>query len=69
MENLVTTFILAFVLCLLAVAGLGIGWILKGKVLKKNCGKPVDSEGECGKNQKCDLCGKEEPEDKRDDDL
>ncbi len=65
MSNLLTTFFLTFGLLLLAVTGLGIGWILKGKVLKKNCGKPVDTNGECGKDQKCELCAPTQPEDEK----
>lgn len=65
MDNLLTTFLLTFVFLLFAIAGLAIGWILKGKVLKKNCGRPVDAKGECGKDQKCELCAPPEPKDEK----
>jgi hypothetical protein len=63
MSNLLTTFMLTFTFLLLAVFGLAIGWILKGRVLKKNCGRPLDANGECGKDQKCELCAPPKPED------
>jgi len=52
------TFIAVFVLFSLALMGLGIGWLLKGKELKGTCASQAAFTGGvcevCGKTERCD---------------
>ncbi len=65
MSDLLLTAALAMVFILLALAGMGIGLILRGKPLQKNCGKPVDPKtGDCqGDKRSCEICGNGKAED------
>ena len=49
------TFIAVFVLFSLALAGLGIGWLLKGRDLKGTCASQAAFTGGV-----CEVCGKVE---------
>lgn len=52
--TLITTIILAFIILIIALFGLGIGYFLTGKnkLNCKRCGKPEE------KNSNCSICGK-----------
>ena len=67
MPDLVLTLLLAFVVSLLAVAGLGIGWLLKGKPLKRGCGQSPKmlKDSDCGENKTCPLCDPSSHKDKK----
>ncbi len=60
MSTFVTTLVIAVLVTMLALFGLGIGWILTGKsrIRRGACGmdptKPRD--GSCGKKIQCGLC-------------
>lgn len=49
------TFLAVFVLFGLALAGLGVGWLMQGKVLKGTCASQSAFTGGV-----CDVCGKTE---------
>lgn len=71
MSPTVLTFILAFVLVLLAAVGLAIGYILTGRnKLRRMCGStPNKKPGkDCGKDATCPLCEGEvrQPQEERD---
>jgi hypothetical protein len=52
------TLIAVFILFSLALAGLGLGWLLKGKELKGTCASQAAFTGGvcevCGKTERCD---------------
>lgn len=59
MNSLLLTMILTFALLMLAMAGLGIGWILRGKPLERGCGKKpgqLPSEPCDGDTSGCEIC-------------
>ena len=60
MSVFITLLMLTFILILLAVLGLAIGWFLTGKVIKKgSCGyDPTKKKGDCEQNKGCSVCGK-----------
>lgn len=64
MSNFVITLIIAIVLMLLALIGLGIGWILTGKSFSRgSCGyNPNKKKSRCDSNSSCDLCAPEKKE-------
>lgn len=68
MSNLFLTLIIAFVIIVLAIASLAIGWLVTGKtkIEKKSCeGEPGLKQGECdGATPSCSLC---ETDDKKKD--
>ena len=73
MENFLTTAAIAFVLFLIALALLGVSWIVKGKLSIKPgaCGQDPtrQKDGKCGKSISCILCEKsEKPKEKPSDD-
>ena len=62
MSSLLSTFMIAFALLLLAAAGLGIGMILTGKnKLRRMCGRTPQQQKtkKCGKDVTCPLCNSE----------
>lgn len=69
MSVFITTLIIAFIIVLLALALLGIGWLLSGKVriVRGACGMNPEQrrKGACGDKIQCDLCERkiEKPED------
>lgn len=67
MSTLTLTIFLAFVFVMLAMVGLGIGWLLTGKSILKAgaCGRDPNKkvkDEDCGKTSSCGLCKK--PDDK-----
>ncbi len=62
MPNLYSTFIIAFVLIVMAIACLAIGWLIKGKTIieKGACGRdPTKKRNECDEansNFSCSQC-------------
>ena len=48
-----TTFLAVFVLFSLALAGLGIGWLVRGRELKGTCASQAQFTGGT-----CEVCGK-----------
>lgn len=63
MSNLFFTLILAFVLIVIAIAGLAIGWLITGKtkIERGACGRdPTKKRDEsCATTGTCDLCAPE----------
>ncbi len=62
MSNLFLTLMIAFVVIVVAIAALAIGWLLTGRArIERSCGKdPTQNQTEkCGSIRSCDLC---EPE-------
>lgn len=63
------TLILTFVLVLMGLAALGIGWLVTGKSSLRagSCGRAPDQKrrDECGKETSCSLCEKEKEEPKK----
>lgn len=67
MLGFLSTLSAAFVVIVIAVLLLGIGWLLTGKSKLRGgmCGRtPTQTKG-CGTDQTCGICGKQEPEDKK----
>ncbi len=62
------TMIIAFIIVLLAVAALGIGWLLTGKPKLKAgaCGRDPNKkqDEDCGSSVNCQLCEKPKNKDK-----
>lgn len=64
MSTLLLTLLIAFIVVLLALAALGIGWLLTGKVRLQAgaCGraptKKKDPKEGCGTTSSCSLCEK-----------
>ncbi len=59
MSNLFLTLMIAFVVIVLAIACLAIGWLITGRTrIERSCGKdPTKKQGdECGAKISCDLC-------------
>jgi len=69
MSTLVVTIAIAFIFVLIAVAALGISWLITGKLSLKSgaCGRdPTKKKDEdCGTSASCGLCKKEKEEDKK----
>lgn len=67
MSSLALTIIFAFIIVVLAVGLLGIGWLLTGKskIQAGSCGRNPHQQRkkECGSDVSCTLC--EKPEDKK----
>jgi len=63
-SNLVLTLSIAFVLFLIAIAFLAVGWLLTGKVKLRpgSCGRNphMKQSDTCGKEGSCALCEKKE---------
>lgn len=57
MSNFVVTIILAFVLIILALIGVAIGWLLTGEQRARHCGM---GRGQARKDVNCPICGGEE---------
>lgn len=61
------TFLLAFILVILALMGLGIGWMITGKskIRGGTCGRDPTKKKDpsCGENKSCGLC--EDDDDKK----
>lgn len=65
MSTLTLTLIIAFVLVVIALAGLAIGWLLTGKSIIRAgaCGRdPTKKQDDksCGTNTTCSLCEKQD---------
>lgn len=62
MENLFATLTIAFVILLLALLAMAIGWLLTGKSrLNRGCGidpRRLRDDKQCGSDPSCSLCGK-----------
>ena len=59
MSNLFLTLMIAFVVIVLAIACLAIGWLITGRTrIERSCGKdPTQIKGsECGSSAACELC-------------
>lgn len=69
MSNLFLTLMIAFVVIILAIACLAIGWLFTGRVRieRGSCGRdPTKKKDEsCSTNFSCDLC--EHPKEKKSD--
>jgi len=70
MSTLLITVGLAFIIVVLALALLGIGWLVTGnsRIRPGACGRAPDrkrDDQECGKNTSCSLCEKPENKDKK----
>lgn len=66
MSNLFLTLIIAFVVIVLAIAALAIGWLITGRTrIERSCGRdPTQKKEEsCGTQRTCDLC--EHPAEKK----
>lgn len=66
MSNLFLTLIIAFVVIVLAIAALAIGWLITGRTrIERSCGRDPTQKKEdsCGTKRTCDLC--EHPEEKK----
>lgn len=62
MSALPLTILLATVIVILALLGLGIGWLITGKSkLRGSCGRGSNREkdGSCGTQNTCEICGKD----------
>lgn len=66
MSDTVLTIILAFVVIVLALLGLGIGWLLTGKSkLRSSCGQdPNKRAGSCKSKSSCSICNTTKREEK-----
>lgn len=66
MDQLIPTLMGAFIIILIAIALLGIGWLITGKSKIKPgaCGRtPSENRNkDCGESSACDLCKKPEDE-------
>ncbi|MGK5593843.1 MAG: hypothetical protein ACSNEK_00600 [Parachlamydiaceae bacterium] len=65
MSTLVLTLILSFIIVLVAICSLAIGWLITGKSKIKGgmCGrtpKGKDNGENCGSNISCDLCSRQQ---------
>lgn len=62
MDTLTLTIILAFIIVLLAILALSIGWLLTGKskIQGGSCGRAprTNKNKDCGINYSCDICEK-----------
>lgn len=72
MSTLILTLILSFVIVLLALFSLAIGWVITGKQKIKGgtCGRVPKKRDEvegCGTDISCDLCSGKKEEKKHDD--
>lgn len=59
MSNLFLTLIIAFVVIVLALAAMAIGWLITGRTkLEKACGRDPTKKksADCGIDHPCDLC-------------
>ena len=67
-DNLFLTLVIAFVLIVLAIASLAIGWLITGrtKIERGACGRDPHRkrDEECGTSLKCDLCTLPSPDTK-----
>lgn len=59
------TFLITFILVVLAIAALSIGWLITGKprIVRGSCGLDPQrrrDDNHCGKDIRCDLCEKPE---------
>lgn len=66
MSNLFTTLMIAFVVIVIAIACLAIGWLITGRArIERSCGRdPTKKKDEsCGASLSCDLC--DSPEKKK----
>ncbi len=60
---MISTFLAVFVLFGLALAGLGIGWLVRGRELKGTCASQAAfTGGVCEVCGKTEACGSEEPQ-------
>lgn len=58
-SNLFLTLLIAFIVIVLALASLAIGWLITGRArIERSCGKdPTKKKDEnCGDSTSCDLC-------------
>ncbi len=65
MSTLVLTLLLSFIIVLVAICSLAIGWLVTGKSKIKGgmCGrvpKRKEDVEDCGSNFSCDLCSKQQ---------
>lgn len=70
MSNLLVTFLIAFGIILLALIGLGLSLLLKGKssVRSGTCGRDPTKkrdEKDCGSNSSCSLCDDDKTDQKK----
>ncbi len=67
MSNIVLTLIIAFVIILIAFAGIGLGLLITGKMGFKlgTCGRNPKQkrDKECGKDVSCSICQPEQEDD------
>lgn len=70
MSTLLVTLLLAFIIVVLAIALLGIGWLATGKsrIQPGACGRAPDKNRnrDCGTNTTCSLCERDTDKDKND---
>jgi hypothetical protein len=60
---MIATFLAVFVLFALALAGLGIGWLVRGRELKGTCASQAAfTGGVCEVCGKTETCGTEQPQ-------
>jgi hypothetical protein len=67
MSALPLTILLASVIVILALLGLGIGWLITGKSkLRGSCGRGpnTDKDASCGTTRTCEICRKDKKDDK-----
>lgn len=68
MSSILLTLMVAFVLVILAISALSIGWLISGKskITRGGCGiDPTKTRStDCGKEMKCGLCDTDKEEKK-----
>lgn len=63
MPNLFVTLVIAFVLIVLAIASLAIGWLITGKtkIERGSCGRDPTQKRDENCRTPCELCATQEP--------
>jgi hypothetical protein len=62
--DLFSTVLIAFILFLIALALIAIGWLITGKMKVRigSCGRAPKRDEECGGKRSCSLCEEEKKE-------
>lgn len=68
-SNLFLTLVIAFIVIVLALAAMAIGWLITGKnkIQRGSCGRDPTKKQDENCTSSCNLCTKEEEEEKKDD--
>lgn len=70
MSTLFVTFLIAFAIILIALAALGLSWLLKGKssIRSGTCGRDPTKkrdDNQCNTNSSCNLCDDKKSSDEK----